>query len=169
MMDALTLDVFIAENIVSAYIRGKGLSPTRDSISKHLKKQIQADYTVLQDWSRTFRKEIFNLLDRQHPTRIVTPEIALMMKTGHRFTDLLDGEVETEDSGGGDDTMSDNDVTVIYDPLANDSLQDDEVSPEITRLLDQYEESADDENTLAPCTEPIKRKSRAKACGYLKK
>jgi hypothetical protein len=162
LMDTRTLDVFIAENIISAFIKRKGELPTPNVLSKVLKKQAEVDYAVLETWGKTFQREIFNLLDQQHPTRIVSPEIVYMMKTGCKFVDLEEEE-ETEEGGEGDEPIRDNDVTVSYDPQANDSLQNDEVSPEITRLLDQYEEPTDDENFLLPRTEPTKRKSRAKA------
>lgn len=85
------------------------------------------------------------MLDRQHPTRIMTPEIILLIKTGYKFPDLLDGEEETEERGDSDNPKRDNDVTVTYDPLADETHQDDDVSPEITRLLDQYEEPTEEE------------------------
>lgn len=160
MMDTLTLDIFIAENIISAYIRGKGLDPTRCTIAKVLKKQAQADYTVLHEWSQTYKKDVFNLLDRQHPTRIVTPEIVFMLKTGCRFFDVLDSEEDTASiaeydvvdaqAETADDPMPDIDVASIYDPLANESYIGGEFSPETTRLLDQYEEPEEDGTTTAP-------------------
>jgi hypothetical protein len=170
MMDALTLDVFIAENIISAYIRGKGQSPTRDSISKLLKKQIQVDYTVLQAWSKTFRKGISNLLDQQHPTRIVTPAIVLMIKNGHRFTDRLDTEEDTDQmtenglaevqTDTREDSVTDVDVALIYDPLATESCPDDGVPHEITRLLDQYEETPEDERSVPNFEQRVKSQKK---------
>lgn len=158
LMDSQTLDVFVAENIMSAYIKGKGVLPAPGVLSKVLKKQAAFDYTVLEAWGKSYKREISSLLDQQHPTRIMTPEIILLMKTGYKFADLLEDEEESEEAGVGDAPVRDKDVALIYDPLANESVQDDEVSAETIRLLDQYEEPEEEGIPVLVTTKSIKQK-----------
>jgi hypothetical protein len=159
LMKPRTLDVFIAENILSAYIRGKGVIPNPSTLSRLLKKYAHLDYAVLQEWSETFRTEICHLLDRQHPSRIVTSELVFMLKTGHTFTETLLAEEESpeEESPLLQQDSCDADLVLTQDPLINETYPEDEVSPEITRLLDQYEEPAEDTTFLNSKNGKMKR------------
>jgi len=147
LMKPRTLDVFIAENILSAFIRGKGGIPKPATLSRLLKKYAHLDYALLHAWGEEFRTEIRCVLDRQHPSRLVTPELVFLLKTGRKPGEPLSLEEEGADEEESlfQQEPSEADPNLPDDPLAGDPSLEDDVSPEINRLLDQYEEPAEEE------------------------